>query len=204
MGSDDEDRNRDRRGDRDRREDRDRDRRTDREDRDRDRDRDKENDAAGGPIRSGGGAVPRAGPYDSEGKGKGKGYHREPAPPRRHLDRSKTCPFLLRIFRKINEHHGIEAFAKRGEEPVDEELQVYCWPDVTLRELSDLVKDVAPEARTPGARLSFRLIYPDKTGKNVSTDLGSVTSLRRGPDDDKQLCATKFQTGDLLDLAIFK
>uniref|UniRef100_A0A7S2JYY5 RanBP2-type domain-containing protein n=1 Tax=Zooxanthella nutricula TaxID=1333877 RepID=A0A7S2JYY5_9DINO len=119
----------------------------------------------------------------------------------RRLDRVKTCPFLLRVFHKIGGHHGLEAFAVRGKEPVDDELQVYTWPDVTMRELADLIKDVAPEARLPNAKLHFRLVYPDKAGKSVMTELGQV-SAKRGPDDDKALAATKFQTGDLLALAI--
>merc|ERR1719416_236909 len=129
----------------------------------------------------------RPGPYSySRPKGAGKGR-----PP---TDRSKTCPFLLRVFHKIGGHHGLEAFKVRGQEPVDEELQVYTWPDVTLRELADLVKDVAPEARGSNAKLSFRLVYPDKAGKNVSTELGTVTASKRGPDDDKPLSTSKFQT----------
>lgn len=216
------DRDRDRRGDRDR--DRDRD---GKKDGDRDRDRREGRTAAEGlarelraaaaaaagsaegPVRPAVGgsaaaaATARPGVTDPA-KGKGIGKGRIAPPPRRGLDRSRTCPFLLRVFRKIGGHHGIEAFAERGKEPVDEELQVYTWPDVTLRELADLVKDVAPEARTPNARLAFRLIYPDKSGKNVMTDLGSVTCTKRGPDDDKPLSSTKFQTGDLLDLAIYK
>lgn len=131
--------------------------------------------------------------------GIGKGAGRD----RPRLDRSKTCPFLLRVFHKIGGHHSLDSFAVRGKEPVDDELQVYTWPDVTLRELSDLVKDVAPEARGYSARLNFRLIYPDKAGRNVMTELGTVTSVKRGPDDEKPLNASKFQTGDLLDLAIF-
>merc|ERR1712107_469161 len=119
------------------------------------------------------------------------------------LDRSRTCPFLLRIFYKVGAHHGLEAFAVRGKEPVDDELQVYTWPDVTLRELVDLVKDVAPEARTKDAKLTFRLIYPDKSGRNVSTELGTVITSRDGYDDNKALSSSKFQTGDLLDLAIY-
>merc|ERR1719491_503245 len=135
----------------------------------------------------------RPGPY---GKGGGKG---RPPP----LDRSKTCPFLLRIFHKIGGHHGLEAFSVRGKEPVDSELQVYTWPDVTLRELVDLVKDVEPAARETNARLCFRLIYPDKTGKNVMSDLGTVNVGKPGSDDQKQLSSSKFQQGDLVDLAIF-
>ena len=97
----------------------------------------------------------------------------------------------------------MKAFAVHGHEPVDDELQVYAWPDVTLRELADLVKDVAPEARALSAKLHFRLIYPDRQGKNAMTELGTVTAANKGPDDDKALSASKFQTGDLLDLAIY-
>merc|ERR1719401_2074897 len=149
------------------------------------------------------GGVRRPGPYERVGYGGGKGYGGAFGGNRpRQLDRSKTCPFLLRVFHKIGSHHGLEAFAVRGKEPVDDELQVYTWPDVSLRELADLIKDVAPEARTPSAKLHFRLIYPDKAGRNVMTDLGTVNSAKRGPDDDKPLSSSKFQTGDLLDLAI--
>eukprot|EP00747_Dinoflagellata_sp_TGD_P196821 gnl/TRDRNA2_/TRDRNA2_67413_c0_seq1.p1 gnl/TRDRNA2_/TRDRNA2_67413_c0~~gnl/TRDRNA2_/TRDRNA2_67413_c0_seq1.p1 ORF type:complete len:200 (-),score=30.39 gnl/TRDRNA2_/TRDRNA2_67413_c0_seq1:77-676(-) len=155
------------------------------------------------------------------GKGVGKGYastafaglgmhpmHQggggHGGPPRREkLDRSRACPFLLRVFHKIGGHHDLEAFAVRGKEPVDDELQVYTWPDVTLRELADLVKDVAPEARSPTSKLTFRLIYPDKAGKNVMTELGTVSAQNRGTDDGKTLSSSKFQTGDLLDLAIY-
>merc|ERR1719401_3075224 len=121
--------------------------------------------------------VRRPGPYERIGFGGGKGFMMSRPKP---MDRSRTCPFLLRVFHKIGSHHGLEAFAERGKEPMDDELQVYTWPDVNLRELSDLVKDVAPEARTPSAKLHFKLIYPDKTGKNVMTDLGQLTNGQRG------------------------
>lgn len=118
-------------------------------------------------------------------------------------NREKTCPFLLRIFQKMGGFHGLDAFKERGKEPVDNELQVYTWPDVTLRELVDLVKDVEPAARESNARLQFKLVYPDKTGKNVQSDLGTVCVGKPGSDDNKQLSASKFQQGDLVDLAIF-
>lgn len=41
----------------------------------------------------------------------------------------------------------LEDYAKRGHEPVDDEVQIYTWPDATLRELADLVAEVRPEAR---------------------------------------------------------
>ncbi|CAE7529276.1 unnamed protein product [Symbiodinium pilosum] len=184
--------------DRDRRRDRDRDRDRDGDrDRDRDRDHDRSGQAAGAlrnftgamaaSVASARGERPQGAAAGAAGEApaKGRGKQAILPPPRKMLDRSRTCPFLLRIFRKIGEHHGIQAFAERGKEPVHDELQVYAWPDVTLRELADLIKDVAPEARDPKVKLAFNLIYPDKTGKNVSTSLGTVTCARRGPDDDK-------------------
>lgn len=44
---------------------------------------------------------------------------------------------------------------------------MYTWMDATLRELTDLVKEVQTAARNPRARLQFALIYPDRQGKNV-------------------------------------
>merc|ERR1719356_46953 len=125
-----------------------------------------------------------------------------PSAPAKKCEREKTCPFLLRVFFKMGGFHGIEAFQERGNEPVDSELQVYTWPDVTLRELVDLVKDVEPAARNRNATLSFRLIYPDRSGKNVMSHLGTVDLAKPGSDDHKQLAASKFQPGDLIDLAI--
>jgi 3-phenylpropionate/cinnamic acid dioxygenase small subunit len=63
-------------------------------------------------------------------------------------------------------HHRLEDYARRGAEPKDE-VQVYTWPDATLRELTDLVKEVQPAARRSTARLDFALVYPDKRGRNV-------------------------------------
>lgn len=61
-------------------------------------------------------------------------------------------------------HHTMEEFAVRGKEPKDE-VQIYTWKDATLRELTDLVKEVAPAARRRNARLSFAFVFPDKNGR---------------------------------------
>ncbi|KAG5053744.1 hypothetical protein JHK85_006254 [Glycine max] len=55
-------------------------------------------------------------------------------------------------------------FAVRGKEPKDE-VQIYTWKDATLRELTDLVKEVAPAARRRNAKLSFAFVFPDKNGR---------------------------------------
>ncbi len=55
----------------------------------------------------------------------------------------KVCPLLLRVFPRRGGHHRLEEFQRRGEEP-EGELTMYTWPDATLRELTDLVKEVPP------------------------------------------------------------
>ncbi|KAJ8900223.1 hypothetical protein K2173_024863 [Erythroxylum novogranatense] len=127
---------------------------------------------------------------------------RGPPPPLQPVDREKTCPLLLRVFTKIGSHHMKEDFAVRGKEPKDE-VQIYTWKDATLRELTDLVKEVAPAARRRDARLSFAFVYPDKTGRFVVREVGKTYSNRIGKlDDAKALAELGFQIGDYLDVAI--
>ena len=38
-------------------------------------------------------------------------------------------------------HHQVGEYQVRGQEPKDE-VQIYTWSDATLRELTDLVKEV--------------------------------------------------------------
>ncbi|CAI5520300.1 unnamed protein product [Closterium sp. Naga37s-1] len=120
------------------------------------------------------------------------------------VDREKTCPLLLRVFHKHGGHHDLEAFATRGQEP-KEEVQMYTWKDATLRELTDLLKEVVPEARRREARLSFAFVYPNRQGRNVMKQAGITNSMTRRPtpDDNRTLQELGFQTGDFLDVAIF-
>ncbi|XP_048435918.1 histone deacetylase complex subunit SAP18-like [Pyrus x bretschneideri] len=129
-----------------------------------------------------------------------------PPPPRPRsepIDREKTCPLLLRVFTKIGAHHSEVDFAVRGNEPKDE-VQIYTWKDATLRELTDLVKEIAPEARRRNARLSFAFVYPDKRGRFVVKQVGMTNSHGNGRqvDESKALNDLSFQIGDYLDVAI--
>ncbi|XP_050229605.1 histone deacetylase complex subunit SAP18-like [Mercurialis annua] len=128
-----------------------------------------------------------------------------PPPLYRHglhiIDREKTCPLLLRVFVKPGGHHKMEEFSVRGKEP-KEEVQIYTWRDATLRELTDLVKEVVPEARRRDARLSFAFVYPDKHGRHVLRVAGVTHSSARRPDDSQALGQLGFQIGDYLDVAI--
>lgn len=90
----------------------------------------------------------------------------------------------------------------RGKEPRDE-VQIYTWKDATLRELTDLVKEVAPEARRRNAKLSFALVYPDRHGRFVLREVGKTFSFGNGRlDDSLALAELGFQIGDYLDVAI--
>ncbi|KAI4354945.1 hypothetical protein L6164_003766 [Bauhinia variegata] len=125
-----------------------------------------------------------------------------PPPPRiEPVDREKTCPLLLRVFTKIGSHHTSEDFAVRGKEPKDE-VQIYTWKDATLRELTDLVKEVAPPARRRNAKLSFALVYPDKHGRFVVREVGKTLSYGTGKLDDLALAQLDFQISDYLDVAV--
>lgn len=75
------------------------------------------------------------------------------------------------------------------------QVQVYTWMDATLRELSDLVKDVQPAARARNARISFAFVYPDRKGRNVMRQVGTVHSARPHEDDHKSLRQLNFQIG---------
>ncbi len=103
--------------------------------------------------------------------------------------------------------------------------------DANLRELSDLVKEVNPQARHRNCRLSFAFVYPDRHGRNVMRkvrgnapcsscvaqadhtnaftlitqmrlQVGVVHSSRPSQEDYATLKSLRFQTGDFLDVAI--
>ncbi|CAA0843408.1 Polygalacturonate 4-alpha-galacturonosyltransferase [Striga hermonthica] len=118
-----------------------------------------------------------------------------PAPRVEPVDREKTCPLLLRVFTKVGGHHTDDDFSVRGKEPKDE-VQIYTWMDATLRELTDLVKEVAPEARRRDAVLSFAFVYPDKRGRFVVREVGRTFSYpnpRRPDSGNKALGDLSFQ-----------
>ncbi|GAB4861858.1 hypothetical protein Ancab_037114 [Ancistrocladus abbreviatus] len=124
-------------------------------------------------------------------------------PPPVYIDREKTCPLLLRVFTKLGSHHVRADFADRGKEPKNE-FQIYTWKDATLRELTDLVKEVTPEARRKDARLSFAVVYPNSKGQFTIKPVGETYSYGNGRllDDKKQLRELGFEIGDYLDVAI--
>jgi hypothetical protein len=75
--------------------------------------------------------------------------------------------------------------------------------DATLKELSDLIKEVHSEASRRDVRFSFNLVYQDNLrGSFVMKELGTVSNSRPSHQDEKTLDDARFVTGDFLDVAI--
>ena len=76
-------------------------------------------------------------------------------------------------------------------EPTDCEIQIYTWPEATLREIEELVREVLPSIQN--CVLAFALIYADKRGDYVMRSVG------RG---NMTLRQAKYQAGDFLSISI--
>jgi histone deacetylase complex subunit SAP18 len=128
--------------------------------------------------------------------GQTRAFSTRPAPAAARIDRQTTCPFMVKMYCRINGHHRAEEYAP-PRFPVDDELIVYTWRDATLRELSLLVREVLGEQETHAhahthahnsmadasnsanktdkdLKFSFKLVYPDprRKGRFVFRDLG--------------------------------
>jgi len=113
------------------------------------------------------------------------------------VDRSNVCPFLVRVFMKHNQGFKEDEFLIRGKEPGDEK-HLHLWKDMTLRDVTELLKEYDVAVRTWGTRIKYSFVYPDKRGRNVMKDVGNVDSHREGKDDHKSLDSLHFQIGDFL------
>ena len=86
----------------------------------------------------------------------------------KEIDRSKSCPHLLRLFWKSNRNNPQLEYKSvaHGKYPPNE-IQIYTWPDATLREIGDLLKSTVAIARQRNVTLSFELVYPDRNGVHI-------------------------------------
>mmetsp|Transcript_6253 Transcript_6253/g.9441 ORF Transcript_6253/g.9441 Transcript_6253/m.9441 type:complete len:145 (+) Transcript_6253:81-515(+) len=121
------------------------------------------------------------------------------------INREKTCPLLLRCFYKHDTNHVATDYknAAVGILPT-QEVQIYTWPDATMREIVDLLKDVVlpGQAKQRNSAFDISLVYPDRNGDHKLRQLAHINLTRQGNDDNKTLCELKFETGDYLDIAI--
>ncbi|GAA6054917.1 hypothetical protein JCM3770_004283 [Rhodotorula araucariae] len=136
-----------------------------------------------------------------------------PAPRMPRVDRNKVSPSLLRVFVRTGQHHPDSDFSV-DRLPVADELQLYTWPDSSLREILLLARDALPALRAHtahSARYSLRLVFFDNDAlKYNSTDLALVSardlSLSTTPSSsrvDRTLQEAKYVVGDLVDIAFF-
>lgn len=81
------------------------------------------------------------------------------------INRVKHCPALLRCFWKLHRSNSINSYryAGQGQLP-SQEVQIYTWPDATLKELCELLQEVTPKASNTNATLILSLVFIDKNG----------------------------------------
>ncbi|SCO70461.1 histone deacetylase complex subunit SAP18, putative [Plasmodium vivax] len=118
------------------------------------------------------------------------------------IDREKTCPFLLRLFYKLDDEYSnvedVKLCKKSGVQ--SNELQIYGWLDITMREIVTLVKDFYQESRKRDAHWVFK-VYSNE--RKELTFLSRVHSTKHNyREDNKTLLSLDYEIGDILLLSI--
>lgn len=63
--------------------------------------------------------------------------------------------------------------------------------DATLREITALVKEVNPDARSKGTYFEFSLVYPEPRAGYRMREIGVTCSGQKGADDNKTLAQAR-------------
>ena len=91
------------------------------------------------------------------------------------IDRSKTCPFLLRMFVRVGDYHEINLFENSNKYPLEDEVQIHTWKDETLKELAELIKKMDDSLMEDHVSFEFSSLKYNK-GEMHRTLLGHVTN----------------------------
>lgn len=137
------------------------------------------------------------------------------------IDRKKTCPFMIKMYCRINGHHRLDEFSP-PRFPIEDEMIVYTWKDASLKELSLLVREVLGDSELPGGsrgsdanlKFSFNLLYPDtkRTGSHfLSRPLGwafeggepEARAHQLIDSSTRTLDSLRFIPGDFIDVAVY-
>lgn len=102
------------------------------------------------------------------------------------IDRVKTCPFLLRCFWKSNQNNNPKDYrhVPKGIYP-NQEVEIYTWLNSSLREISNLLKDVIISAREKHVTFYFNVVSMDNNGffvmrrVSVANDFSLLTFFYR-------------------------
>jgi len=120
-----------------------------------------------------------------------------------HLDRAKTCPFLLKVYPKINGEHSLKQFSNPDKDLLSDEINLYTWMDANLKEIADLLKEFIPQAKQKDATLEFNIVYRSThTGEFNKKQIGVVQTIGKCKDDLKKLNDFGMKIGDFLDINI--
>ena len=120
------------------------------------------------------------------------------------VDREKTCPFLLRIFYKVNSFNSLNLFSN-GKFP--SELNIYTWEDADLEELAKFIH-LALKETVLGVYdfYKYSRIYYDFKGTLLRDEVGKVVinnkSSKLNENTKKTLKEIGFQIGDYFDINI--
>lgn len=81
------------------------------------------------------------------------------------VNRAKQCPALLRCFWKLHRSNSINSYRtiSQGSFP-NQEVQIYTWPDATLKELCELLQGVVPNASSGNVSMVLTLVFIDRNG----------------------------------------
>jgi histone deacetylase complex subunit SAP18 len=108
----------------------------------------------------------------------------------------------LRVFYNVQGRHIHASDYSRGVLPPDE-LHIHTWMDATLKELSTLIREMLPEARRPGTRMDFEILFPEQFVRGYrSRHMGALFIGQKSNEELKTLEEMRFQVGDLVDVAI--
>jgi histone deacetylase complex subunit SAP18 len=84
------------------------------------------------------------------------------------IDRLKICPLLLRCFWRMHRNNALSEYRNTHNDIFPaQEIQIYTWQDATLREISEILKDVIAPARDKNSYLQFSLVFTDRSGQQV-------------------------------------
>ena len=120
------------------------------------------------------------------------------------VNREKVCPFLLRVFYKINGNNNMSDI--EGDKIIPE-LNLYTWEDANLKELAKFIHDALKETMLGMYDLyQFSRIHYDSDGTLLRDYAGSVVindkKSKFNKNNKTSLKEIGFQIGDYFDINI--
>ena len=110
------------------------------------------------------------------------------------------------MFCKTNSHHSASEFGPLRTPPLSESVQIHTWRDASLLELSSLLLaslDASlPLAAQKLAKVNFRLVRQERSGRFVEQDGGLINLSVASKAEEITLDTLGFEIGDILDVCL--